>query len=197
MKIFYLNIKLELKKLEKGVDNDGVNENNKIVTWGNIIDKPYTFPPEEHNHDNKYYTKHDIDNAGYLLAQPDGETVHIQGGELKAKTLTGLQLGVAQLNSWLSGTDRNIQSQLNEIYMTLVALSTGMRYRGKFETNAELQTVNNNDNGDLAVVLADEIRNNARSIYVYNNSLGMWDFIGSFEFADSFTDSIDRYSKFF
>lgn len=161
------------------------------ITWVSLPGKPAVYPPETHNHDDKYYSKQDIDNAGYLLAQPDGETVHVQGGELKAKTLTGLQLGVAQLNSWLSGTEGNIQGQIKDIYLTLAALSAGMRYRGKFETKADLQAVNNKENGDLAVVLADETRNDARCMYVYNASLGIWDFIGAFEFADAFTALTD------
>lgn len=167
-----------------GGGEDGVSG---PVNWSEVKNKPASYPPSEHNHDGRYYTKSDIDNAGYLLAQPDGETVEIQGGELRARALTGLQLGVAQLNAWLAGTEGNIQGQLNDITMTLAALSAGMRYLGKFETKADLDSVANKDNGDLAVVLVDETRSDARSMYVYNDSLGLWDFIGAFEFADSFT----------
>lgn len=174
----------------------GGGEFDGTVAWVNVTNKPSVFPPEAHNHNEQYYTKQDIDNAGFLLAQPDGETVEVQGGELKARTLTGLQLAVAQLNAWLAGTEGNIQSQLNDIYMTLAALSAGMRYRGKFETKADLQAVNNKDNGDLAVVLTDETRSNARSMYVYNDSLGIWDFIGSFEFSDAFTALTDTPSGY-
>lgn len=161
------------------------------VAWSDVQGKPSTYPPTEHSHDARYYTKQDIDNAGYLLAQPDGETVHVQGGELKAKTLTGLQLGVSQLNAWLAGTEGNIQSQFNDIYMTLAALSSGMRYRGKFESKSGLDSVTIKDNGDLAVVLSDETRGGARSLYVYNDSLGIWDFVGAFEFSDAFTSLTD------
>lgn len=161
------------------------------VTWSSITSKPSAYPPETHNHDVRYYTRNEIDQAGFLLAQPDGETVEVQGGELRARTLTGLQHGVTQLNAWLAGTEGNIQSQIHEIQLTLAALSAGMRYRGKFETRAGLDSVANKDNGDLAVVLADETRGGARSMYVYNDSLGFWDFIGAFEFSDAFTSLSD------
>lgn len=171
--------------------NVGAGGGGESQTWSTLPGKPLTFPPSTHNHDERYYTKSDIDNAGYLLAQPDGETVEVQGGELRARTLTGLQHAVTQLNAWLAGTEGNIQGQLNDITMTLAALSTGMRYLGKFESKADLDSVTNKDNGDLAVVLVDETRSNARSMYVYNDSLGMWDFIGAFEFSDAFTALTD------
>lgn len=161
------------------------------VTWANITGKPSAYPPESHSHDDRYYTRTEIDQAGFLLAQPDGHTVEVQGGELKAKALSGLQLGVTQLNAWLSGTEGNLQGQINDLHLTLAAISAGMRYLGKFETKAYLQSVANKENGDLAVVLADETRNGARSMYVYNDSLGYWDFIGAFEFSDAFTSLTD------
>lgn len=166
------------------------------VSWSDILYKPATYPPETHNHDERYYTRAEIDNAGYLLANPDNETVEVQGGELRAKSLSGLQLAVSQLNAWLAGTEGNIQSQINDISLTLAALSAGMRYLGKFETKADLQGVTTMDNGDLAVVLADETRSGARSMYVYNEDLGLWDFIGAFEFADAFTSLTDTPNAF-
>src|SRR5690625_4334798 len=62
-----------------------------------------------------------------------------------------------------------------------------MRYIGKFETKTDLQAVAEKEGGDLAVVLADETRGSGRSMYVYRDDLGVWDFIGEFTFSDEFT----------
>lgn len=166
------------------------------VTWENVIDKPTTFPASEHDHDDRYYRKEEIDAHEFLASRVDRETVDVEQGELKAKKLAGLQPNVEQLNTWLNGTEKNLQIQIDDLKLTLAALSAGMRYRGKFETHAELQGVNNKDGGDLAVVLADESRGGVRSMYVYNDTLGMWDFIGAFEFSDAFTALTDTPSGY-
>lgn len=57
---------------------------------------------------------------------------------------------------------------------------------GKFETKTDLQAVAEKEGGDLAVVLADETRGSGRSMYVYRDDLGVWDFIGEFTFSDEF-----------
>src|SRR5690606_21105906 len=41
-------------------------------------------------------------------------------------------------------------------------------------------------NGNLVVVLADESRSGGRSMYVYSEDKGMWEFIGEFTFTDEF-----------
>lgn len=166
------------------------------VSWSSITGKPSAYPPETHDHDERYYTRSEIDSAGYLAANTDNHTIRLQGGELQAMSLSGLQFAVSQLNAWLAGTEDNIQSQFNDILLTLAALSAGMRYRGKFEAKADLDSVTIKDNGDLSVVLTDETRGGARSLYVFNDSLGMWDFIGAFEFADSFTALTDTPSAY-
>lgn len=180
------------------------------VTWP-VPGTPQKFPPTEHNHDDRYYTKDEIDGSinhvastlqGKVMAKPDdqpdylqnkvdGSTIAVEGSELKAKSLDGLALTPTQINALLAGGSENIPTQINDIYMTLAALSAGMRYLGKFETKSDLESVTVMDNGDLAVVLADESRSGARSMYVYNDSLGIWDFIGAFEFADAFTSLSD------
>lgn len=61
---------------------EGGNEVNKSVEWEDVQNKPKTFPPSEHNHDDKYYTKNQIestlktinDNIGYSK-----ETVTLNG----------------------------------------------------------------------------------------------------------------------
>src|SRR5690606_4835958 len=131
--------------------------------------------PSPHSHD-EYYTKEQTDNRinsaaamlqGKVMAKPDdqpdylqnkvdGSTIAVEGSELKAKSLDGLTLTPQQINALLAGGTENIPNQINDLYMTLAALSAGMRYRGKFETHAELTGIGNMDGGDLAVVLADE-----------------------------------------
>lgn len=190
------------------------------------VDKVYVVNPEGggggggpvplHNHDDRYYTKEQIDGSinhvaetlqgrvktsesdtpDFLVNKVDNVTLSVEGNELKVKSVDGMHVGVAQLNAWLSGTDGNIQDQIDGILGTLTAMSSGMRYRGKFETHAELTGIGNMDGGDLAVVLADETRDGARSLYVYNESLGYWDFVGAFEFSDEFIALSDTPSSY-
>src|SRR5690625_326617 len=180
------------------------------VEWANVMNKPQTYPPSEHNHDDRYNTKEDVqgiidfvteqmqseqgkvmthadDEPAYLDSKVDNVTAVVEGNELKVKSIDGLTIGVASINSWLSGTEDNIQTQIDSINDSLVALSAGMRYMGKFETYADLQAIATMEGGDLAVVLADETRGSGRSMYVYRDDVGAWDFIGEFTFSDEFT----------
>src|SRR5690625_1291825 len=179
------------------------------VAWENVTGKPSSFPPAEHNHDDRYYTKDEAedhvnfvrdlmeqeqgkvknredDNLGYLENKVDNVTVKIEGNELKAKSLDGLTIGSADINEWLAGTSGNIQTQIDGLGDDLAAVTAGMRFRGKLETYAELQGVTNMENGDLFVVLADENKDGGRSMYVYVDDKGVWEFIGAFTFKDDF-----------
>src|SRR5690625_4356077 len=189
------------------------------VEWGNITNKPQTYPPSEHNHDDRYNTKEDVqdivnytreqmqseqgkvmthadDEPAYLDSKVDNVTAVVEGSELKVKSIDGLTIGVASINSWLSGTEDNIQTQIDSINDSLVALSSGMRYMGKFETYADLQAIATMEGGDLAVVLTDETRGSGRSMYVYRDDLGVWDFIGEFTFSDEFIALKDTPSSY-
>src|SRR5690625_3740134 len=179
------------------------------VAWESVTDKHAKYPPEAHSHDDRYNTKEDVqdiidftrdqmkaeqgkimthadDEPAYLESKVDNITAVIDGNELKVKNIDGLLIGVASINSWLSGTEDNIQSQIDSINESLVALTSGMRYMGKFETYSDLQAVSSMEGGDLAVVLSDETRGGGRSIYVYRDDVGAWDFIGEFTFSDEF-----------
>src|SRR5690625_2276605 len=196
-----------------GGDFDGT------VDWENITNKPTTFPSAEHDHDDRYNTKEDVqdiidftrnqmkaeqdkvmahagDEPAYLDSKVDNVTAVVEGNELKVKSIDGLTIGVASINSWLSGTEDNIQTQIDSINDSLVALSAGMRYMGKFETYADLQAIATMEGGDLAVVLADETRGDGRSMYVYRDDLGVWDFIGEFTFSDEFIALKDTPSSY-
>src|SRR5690625_3460139 len=184
------------------------------VDWENVTDKPSSFPPTEHNHDDRYNTKEEVsaeidfvrqqmiagqgrvsatasDEPGYLESKVDNTTVKVEGAELVVKSIDGLTVGAADISTWLAGTSDNVQTQIDDINDNLVAMTSGMHYRGRLETYAELQSIGNLNNGDLAVVLADESREGSRSMYVYNESNGVWEFIGAFTFSDRFTSLND------
>lgn len=183
----------------------GGGEFDGTVDWNNVTNKPSTYAPSTHNHDERYYRKEEIDGsintlanslgtvksnpedeADYLANKIDNVTLTVEGSELKVKSVDGLTVGVAEISSWLSGTAGNIQTQLDDIGESIAALTTGMKYLGKLETYSELQAVTNKENGNLAVVLADESRSGGRSMYVYSENLGAWEFIGEFTFTDEF-----------
>src|SRR5690625_1304351 len=196
-----------------GGDFDGT------VDWESITNKPATFPSADHDHDDRYNTKEDVqdivdytreqmqaeqgkvmahadDEPTYLESKVDNVTAVVEGNEIKVKSIDGLTIGVASINTWLSGTDGDIQTQIDSINDSLVALSSGMRYMGKFETYSDLQSVTSMEGGDLSVVLADETRGDGRSMYVYRDDLGVWDFIGEFTFSDEFIALKDTPSSY-
>lgn len=50
-----------LNKSDVGLGNvDNTSDADKHVKWGNIDEKPQTFPPGSHNHDSEYYKKSEI-----------------------------------------------------------------------------------------------------------------------------------------
>ncbi len=156
------------------------------VAWENVTGKPTSFPPAEHSHDDRYYTKNEIDEPSFFRTRIDNVTIELAGHELKVKNVDGLTIGVSNINEWLAGTSGNIQTQIDGINDSLLALTSGMQYIGKFESYSDLQSIGNKENGDLAVVLADENRTGGRSMYVYSEDLVVWEFIGEFTFTDEF-----------
>lgn len=177
------------------------------VEWDNVTNKPNSFRPSEHDHDGqyspvghthdtRYYTKEEIDSPEFLADRVDNITVALEGRELKVRSIEGLEIGVVDINDWLAGTSGNIQTQIDGINDSLVALTSGMRYVGKQETYADLMAITNKENGDLAVVLADENRTGGRSMYVYTDKFGMWEFIGEFTFTDEFLALSDTPSSY-
>src|SRR5690625_4634379 len=92
------------------------------VAWENVTGKPAKYPPEAHNHDDRYNTKEDVqdiidftrnqmqseqgkvrthadDEPAYLDSKVDNVTAVIEGNELKVKSIDGLTIGVASINS--------------------------------------------------------------------------------------------------
>lgn len=125
-------------------------------------------------------------SPSFLDGKTDGTTIVIESNKLVVKDIDGLTIGITDLNSILSGTDGNIQNQLNDLTDTIINISGGMTWLGKIETFAELSNITTMQNGSVVLVLADESRGGGRNLYVYSESLGLWDFIGGFTFSDSF-----------
>lgn len=166
------------------------------IPWDNVTDKPGAYPPRDHNHDERYYTRVEIDAPEFLADRVDNITVELEGRELKVRSIEGLVIGVVNINEWLAGTSGNIQTQIDGINDSLVAMTSGMRYIGKQETYEDLTNITTMANGDLAVVLSDETRTGGRSMYVYSDIYGMWEFIGEFTFTDEFLALSDTPSSY-
>lgn len=122
----------------------------------------------------------------FLDGKVDGLTVTVESDKLVVKDIDGLTIGIADLNAFLSGTDGNIQNQLDSLSDIIIGIAGGMTWLGKVETYADLASVSTMQNGSVILVLADESRAGGRSLYVYSESLGAWDFIGEFTFSDRF-----------
>src|SRR5690625_7514057 len=84
---------------------------------------------------------HADDEPAYLDSKVDNVTAVIEGNELKVKSIDGLTIGVASMNSWLSGTDNIIQTRFDSINESLIALSAGIRYMGQWDTYADLLAI--------------------------------------------------------
>lgn len=203
--------------LSDAVDSDSSETAATSFAVKMVNDKVSGKADKDHNHDEVYYSKTEVDQIlntvtstlytvktseddepSYLSSKVDNRTVVIEGSELKVKGIDGLEIGVADINNWLRGTSSNIQNQINNIESDLSAITSGMRYLGKVENYVELQEVGVKDNGTLVVVLEDETRTGGRSMYVYSEDLGAWDFIGEFTFTDKFIeleDTPDSYSN--
>lgn len=177
------------------------------VAWENVTGKPSVYPPSEHNHDDqystighnhdeRYYTKEQIDAPEFMENRVDNITVALEGRELKVRSVDGLVIGVAQINDWLSGTSGNIQTQIDGLGDNIAAIAGGMNYRGRLETYAELASVGVKEGGDLFVVLNDENKDGGRSMYIYSDEIGAWEFIGAFTFTEKFTALKDTPSDY-
>lgn len=121
----------------------------------------------------------------------DGVTAVIENDKLVIKQLDGLSIGTAELEQYLSGTSSNVQNQIDTVVTRIETLAKGMEYKGKVETHADLTSMPSPQAGWLVVVLADETKNGDRSLYVFNDKLIMWDYIGTFTFSTKFISMDD------
>lgn len=201
---------------ELGIGGDG---GGGTVEWNNVMNKPQKFPPTDHNHDDRYNTKEDVqaivdwvntqmqeekgkvavtsdDTPDFLENKVDNITLAVQNKELKVMSIDGLRVDVPVINSALEGTEANLQLQINDIKTLLDSISGGMKFKDIAETRAEIDGWGNKENGDVAVVLTDETKNNGRSMYVYSDDLGMWRYLGTFTFTTKFTTLEDTPSGY-
>lgn len=176
---------------------------------GNVIwpvpGTPQTFPPSEHNHDERYYRKEEVDGninhvtemlqgkvkakpddePDYLQNKVDGTTIAVEGSELKVVGVNGM-MSPAQINTLLAGAIENYQVQIDNLKDLVNALSSGGDLLDRFETYADLMQVSNKTNGDWAIVLNDEMHDDRRSWYVYSGNLDAWLYIGDVDIVDQF-----------
>lgn len=205
--------------------SDAIDSTSETVAASSLAvkklnDKVDTKADINHAHDSIYYQKSEVDNSindvintitagqymvktsaddtpSYVEDKIDKVTLSFEDHELKVIGVDGLTIGIADVNSWLSGTSDNIQNQINDVKSNILSLTSGMKYLGKVETYADLASVGAKENGNVVVVLADESRGNGRSLYVYFEALTTWDFIGEFTFSNKFiemTDTPDNYT---
>lgn len=198
---------------------DGGSGGGGTVQWNNVMNKPQKFPPTDHNHDDRYNTKEDVqaivdwvntqmqeekgkvavtsdDTPDFLENKVDNITLAVQNKELKVMGIDGLRVEVPVINSALEGTEANLQLQINDIKTLLESISGGMKFKDIAETRAEIDGWENKENGGVAVVLTDETKNNGRSMYVYSDDLGMWRYLGTFTFTTKFTTLEDTPSGY-
>lgn len=79
------------------------------VDWANVYNKPDTFPPSAHNHDDKYYTKNEVDTnlatkAGTAVATTSADGLMSAADKTK---LDGLSQTSITVDSALSTTSTN------------------------------------------------------------------------------------------
>lgn len=124
------------------------------------------------------------DTADYLGTKLHS-TIELAEGKLKVVGVDGLSVGITDINTWLTGTESNIQTQINDVKDELEALATGLNYVGNFGTLTLLEARTGNLNGDLAVVTNDGL-NESSTLYVYSEATTAWLPLGKFEFSETF-----------
>jgi hypothetical protein len=53
----------DMTKSVYDTNDDGIVNEAHVVTWSGVSDKPSTYPPDSHDHDDRYYTETDLDNG--------------------------------------------------------------------------------------------------------------------------------------
>lgn len=80
--------------------------------WADIDGKPSTFPPTGHNHDNRYYTKQEVDN----MVTRSGAWTTEQINLLKQVLYNVMWINDNEGNTWISVVDKLIYSLLGSVY---------------------------------------------------------------------------------
>lgn len=125
------------------------------------------------------------DTFGYIGDKLQSTTLQYADGVIKVINVDGLTIGVSDINTWLTGTEANIQSQINDVKDSIESLSVGLNYIGNFDTLALLTAYAEPLNGDLAVVTNTD-SGEAGELYVYKEDGATWTKLGKFEFSETF-----------
>lgn len=114
----------------------------------------------------------DGDVLAYLEDKIDGVTLQSVADIIVAKSLSGMTVSVNDLNM-LQGVTSNVQNQINQ-------LSSIVNFVGVSDTHENLLTnFTSGRNKDMAIVLDDETKLNATTIYVHNGT--NWIYSGKFD----------------
>lgn len=111
------------------------------------------------------------DSAGYLADKVDDVTIKVVGGKLATVGIDGLTATITEINH-LNGVSGNVQAQIN-------ALSSIGNFTTSVDNYAELGDIADPAPQDMVIVLEDETKNGAPSIYIYNGT--DWAFAGDFK----------------
>ena len=99
-------------------------------------------------------------DSKYLSEIVDNDSIQLEGGYLVAKSLQGLNVGVAELN-FIQGLSYNLVSKLD-------TLTNPLNFLGVYNTYAELEAVADVVNGNVAIVVQDENNNSKQMTYIYS-----------------------------
>lgn len=130
------------------------------------------------------------DTLGFLSDKVDGVTVVVENGKLVIKGLDGLTVGSTELNQ-LTGINGNVQTQLTDLQNAITASASGLVFGGIVGTYADLNAITTLVNGTLYVVSVDETQENGRTLYVYSEDTTSFLYLGTFDFANEFTELLD------
>ena len=119
------------------------------VDWSNVTNKPATFPPSAHNHDDKYYTKNEVDTklsakAGTAVATTSAAGLMSAADKTK---LNGLSQTPITVDSALSTTSTNPAQ--NKV-ITVALNSKAPQYQ--YSTTDLTPNVSSLDTGKIYVV---------------------------------------------
>ena len=134
------------------------------------------------------------DTLGFLDSKVDGVTIVVEGDKLVIKSIEGLTVGSTDINQ-LTGVTSNVQAQFDTLQNAISASASGMSYGGKVATKVDLDTAPK-VNGSLVVVIADEDNDNASTMYIYSDTSTSYEFVGKFEFNESFIGLSDTPSAY-
>ena len=125
-------------------------------------------------------------DSKYLSEIVDNDSIQLEGGYLVAKSLQGLNVGVAELN-FIQGLSYNLVSKLD-------TLTNPLNFLGVYNTYAELEAVADVVNGNVAIVVQDENNNSKQMTYIYSDT---WEAVSenTIELRDFSTEPINLESE--